>query len=782
MVRRARRRGLWLGLVVVVAGLALVWGRHSLLHWGLERLAQQHGVGLVLGPLHVDLLEGELWIESLRLQPSDGWRLEAQRLGIQWHMADLWQGQLTVLDLSAQQVRVQLPPQTTASTDSAALPPSLSFAPLPLTIQRLRLNDVQLQTPLQPQMTLSFSQILLEQFDALNPQQPFTLTAQWQAPFAAGQTQLQSRWDRLDQGQLKMSVQRLDLQQLGQWLPALAESQGRIKGEVSGEVVLRNGWQWFGELALEAADISYPAAGLQLDSGQLSSQASISQLASGWGWQGQAEVTVQGLNALKGEQAFSLTEGRWQGHGSLQSQLDHYQWLEGRLTAQGLGWRDDQQQWLLAEASVEDLGLDRLMGVSAGHLHANQVQWRALGESQPLLAWDTLYATQVALVEPSDVSSATLELAGVQATPRRGEQGIYWLAAEASTAVSDSPLRLKVDQLDIQANKVTLLDTTLPETPRLALTDLALRVEGVNSLSDGPIQIRGQGQGAYGRVHTRMQLPQPGQSGDLALYLQATSLDALTFSPYLQAKTGYAVSQGLVDVTLDITRDPQWQGSLAVLLDDVDVVALAEDEAASDLALGLPLRTALALLADRKGQIKLQIPISGAEDALNFGLQDVVRKGLLRSLQASLLASYSPLLGVSAVDKAGRLAQKWWQALELQAVDFLPGSSVLTQESEVYLQQLLQQLTVKPRLAIHVCGQAGQQDEAALQNLAQLRQSTTEPVTKVSRDQLQRLVYARADGVKRWLVSRDEALLDRVSLCQRPVEPDLLPQAVIRVR
>ena len=327
-----------------------------------------------------------------------------------------------------------------------------------------------------------------------------------------------------------------------------------------------------------------------------------------------------------------------------------------------------------------------------------------------------------------------------------------------------------------------MLDTTLPETPRLALTDLALRVEGVNSLSDGPIQIRGQGQGAYGRVHTRMQLPQPGQSGDLALYLQATSLDALTFSPYLQAKTGYAVSQGLVDVTLDITRDPQWQGSLAVLLDDVDVVALAEDEAASDLALGLPLRTALALLADRKGQIKLQIPISGAEDALNFGLQDVVRKGLLRSLQASLLASYSPLLGVSAVDKAGRLAQKWWQALELQAVDFLPGSSVLTQESEVYLQQLLQQLTVKPRLAIHVCGQAGQQDEAALQNLAQLRQSTTEPVTKVSRDQLQRLVYARADGVKRWLVSRDEALLDRVSLCQRPVEPDLLPQAVIRVR
>ena len=174
-------------------------------------------------------------------------------------------------------------------------------------------------------------------------------------------------------------------------------------------------------------------------------------------------------------------------------------------------------------------------------------------------------------------------------------------------------------------------------------------------------------------------------------------LELPALSPYAIKYAGHGIERGKlsVDVAYRVAPDGQLTASNQVVLNQ-----LAFGDKVDGAPNSLPVKLAVALLADRNGVIDIDLPISGSLNDPQFQLGSVIFKVIVNLIGKALTAPFSLL--ASAFGGDGNA---------LSQIAFAPGSAQLQPQARSALDKVAQALTQRPALRMTVVGTANLEAE-----------------------------------------------------------------------
>lgn len=250
-------------------------------------------------------------------------------------------------------------------------------------------------------------------------------------------------------------------------------------------------------------------------------------------------------------------------------------------------------------------------------------------------------------------------------------------------------LPIRIGRVVMQGGHVNFHDQFIKPNYRANLTDLAGRVGPLNPQKAGEIDIRG----AVGKT-APLKISGKIDSFGKELYLDITAsaegIDLPTFSPYSGKYVGYAIEKGKLSVDVHYhVEHGELTAENSVFLDQLTFGEKIE----SPDALSIPVKLALALLKNRRGEIDVRLPIRGSINDPEFSLGGIIIKALLNLLTKAATAPFT-LLG------------SLFGGEELSEINFAAGEAKITPEAEERLRKLAEALADRPALDLEITGHA----------------------------------------------------------------------------
>ncbi len=268
-------------------------------------------------------------------------------------------------------------------------------------------------------------------------------------------------------------------------------------------------------------------------------------------------------------------------------------------------------------------------------------------------------------------------------------------------------------------------------TEELGHADIALHASVDNV---GPVEVTGilnllslrSGAGPAGG--------KPSAAGTNEFKIAVKNVDLTPTSPYVGRFAGYRLAEGKLGMDLNYhIYNRQLQAQNLIQLDRFTF----GEKVNSPEATKLPVRLAVAILKDREGKIKLDVPVEGSLDDPEFRLHKVII-GAIENVITKIVTS--PFSALSAVF-GGR-------GEELSYQDFAPGSAVLQNPDK--LDSLAKGMFERPGLQLEI-------------------QGSVEP--DADRDGLRRIAVEKRVQTTKWMSLRKS---DRESL--KPEQVTLTPE------
>jgi outer membrane protein OmpA-like peptidoglycan-associated protein len=178
---------------------------------------------------------------------------------------------------------------------------------------------------------------------------------------------------------------------------------------------------------------------------------------------------------------------------------------------------------------------------------------------------------------------------------------------------------------------------------------------------------------------------------DLFLDMQEkfNDIELSPVTPYSGTFLGYSIDKGKLFLDLKYhIENKKLDSQNKVFLDQFTLGKKVE----STRATNLPVRLAVALLKDRKGEIHLDIPVTGRTDDPKFSVWGVVLQ-ILKNLLVKAATSPFALLSSAFGGKE-----------DFSAIHFAPGSSQLSDAEKEKIRKLAQALNDRPALKLEVAG------------------------------------------------------------------------------
>jgi hypothetical protein len=252
------------------------------------------------------------------------------------------------------------------------------------------------------------------------------------------------------------------------------------------------------------------------------------------------------------------------------------------------------------------------------------------------------------------------------------------------------PAPVRIDTVALQGGTLEFSDRHLKTPFDTTFFNLGGRVSGLSSetTKSADVDLRGNLENHSPLSITGVINP---LRGDLYLDLKIafTDIELSPFTPYANTYLGYSVDRGKLNLDLAYKIDKKALTSRNKLFIDQFTFGKAVP---SDKATKLPVRLAIALLKDRKGEIHLDLPVVGKTDDPKFSVWGVV----LQMLQNLLVkAATSPFALLGSMFGGGE---------DFSAVPFAPGSAQLSKTEEGKLLKLSQLLQERPALNLEISG------------------------------------------------------------------------------
>ena len=166
------------------------------------------------------------------------------------------------------------------------------------------------------------------------------------------------------------------------------------------------------------------------------------------------------------------------------------------------------------------------------------------------------------------------------------------------------------------------------------------------------------------------------------------NIDMPSLTPYSGKFIGYAIQKGKLSMDLSYKiKQGLMEGDNKINLDSLTLGEKIESDEATSLPLGL----AIAILKDSKGQIDLNLPVSGDLNDPEFRYGAIVWKAignLIGSIVTSPFSLIGSILGI--------------ETQSLQSIDFAAGAFELIASEEEKMEQYRQILEKKPELKLSI--------------------------------------------------------------------------------
>jgi uncharacterized protein involved in outer membrane biogenesis len=303
------------------------------------------------------------------------------------------------------------------------------------------------------------------------------------------------------------------------------------------------------------------------------------------------------------------------------------------------------------------------------------------------------YVNQDGVVNLQDILKGEEAKAGDSSpTPPRQEAG------PAPMGEKESSKNIKVDTITLQGGKIDFSDKSLNTEFSLSLSEIGGRVSGLSSGEDTTADVE-----LRAKLNDYAPLEITGKINplrdDLFVDLKARikDLDLSPATPYSGKYVGYTIEKGKLSFDLNyliVKRKLDSQNNIFI-----DQFTFG-DKVESPQATKLPVKLAVALLKDRKGEIKLDLPVTGSLDDPKFKIWGIILKILVNLISKAATSPFS-LLG--ALIGGGE---------ELSFVEFDYGGTTLSEPNLKKIETLVKALYDRPSIKMDIEGHVDVEKDA----------------------------------------------------------------------
>ncbi|KUY97996.1 MULTISPECIES: DUF748 domain-containing protein [unclassified Burkholderia] len=300
--------------------------------------------------------------------------------------------------------------------------------------------------------------------------------------------------------------------------------------------------------------------------------------------------------------------------------------------------------------------------------------------------------------EPVPLSPGVTPPAAAQAASAAAVQQASAPAAASATVVvkaappPQNPVRMHFGQLLLQNGRVTYTDNFIKPnyTANLVAIKGTVGAFGTDSTTSAPVDVAANlaGNGPIsikGSVNPLIDKP--------ALDLTATAhdIELTNLTPYSAKYAGYPITKGKLNVDLHYQlANDQLQANNHIFIDQLTF----GDHVENDTATKLPVKLAISLLKNTRGEIDVNLPVSGSLSNPEFSVGGLIWRAVL-NLIAKAVTSPFTLLANAFGGSGGE---------DLGYVEFAPGTYALTDAQQKKLDTVVKMLTEKPSIRLDLIG------------------------------------------------------------------------------
>ena len=334
---------------------------------------------------------------------------------------------------------------------------------------------------------------------------------------------------------------------------------------------------------------------------------------------------------------------------------------------------------------------------------------------------------------------------------------------------TEPAFHLKVDPLVIALQN---LDTSLPGNVA------RFRVRGTGS--------RYSGVRAHGELRTAV------HGFDLSLIVDVKGADLPVINPYVALHEPFAITTGRGDSFNDITvKNEQLAGEVNLLLSGLQMQSTLGGGLFQRIdPANFPIRTALALLKDRQGNIALRVPLKADTRESKSDFIDGFQKDFIGAVTTAGRAAAN--IPGKTLDGALRLMERTVSILpgvdatRYEPIPFAPGGDDFSARPLIYLEQLGKRMSDHQSLELALCGRAVTRDgdivvapTAGIEALFAAASAGVYPAFAPGPKGMLALARARSDIVRRYLHEIHNIPPARLAACEPKF--DATPGAAPRV-
>lgn len=262
--------------------------------------------------------------------------------------------------------------------------------------------------------------------------------------------------------------------------------------------------------------------------------------------------------------------------------------------------------------------------------------------------------------------------------------------AAAPQKEKEPATNIKIESVTLQAGRIDFMDRSIQPEFSLKLSEMGGRVSGLSSeeTAMADVELRAK-LNDYAPLEIIGKINPLKEDLYVDLKVRFKDIDLSPMTPYSGKYVGYTIEKGKLNFDLKyliVKRKLDSQNS--IFFDQFNF----GDRVESPTATKLPVKLAVALLKDRKGEIKLDIPVTGSLDDPKFSIWGIILKVIVNLITKAATSPFS-LLG--AIVGGGE---------ELSYVEFEYGSSAITEPSLKKLNALTKALQDRPALKMDIEG------------------------------------------------------------------------------
>jgi len=320
----------------------------------------------------------------------------------------------------------------------------------------------------------------------------------------------------------------------------------------------------------------------------------------------------------------------------------------------------------------------------------------------------------------------------------------------------EKPMTVRVGNAVLADSKMEFVDNSvnppfLIETSRLqaSLRDF----DTTKPESEASVSVL-LGLGQFGRVQVDGSVTPDLNNVNADLGIGFKNIELFKFNAYILPAIKHTIRQGRADgdIALKLT-DSKINAQTTLMISRLKVTPAPERKDGKIVDSGPPIQTALDLIQNDKGIVKLSIPITGSLSDPQFDLTDAIGQAIGGAMQKTLLTAVKiafPLGAVVAiVDSVGT------PKITVKPLEFAAGSSELTPALKKRIAEIAAYLKKKPKESPSMCAPATISDLSALLK--------TQP--KADRETAIKLATDRITAVRDELVSEHGIPAGRFFVC-----------------